>query len=216
MSKFILPILLAGAVAVADGTAAEAATISTLASENSTIQFWGLPDTAAYGQTFTMAAAALLNGITFRINDSGSAISYAAQVFAWDGAKTTGAALFSSTGATSGSGVMESVSVNTGATGLGAGQYVAFLQATSNGAALWGSVSGSSVYDGGAFVFQNNGGNTGLWGTVNWDTNGQGAGSDLAFALDYTVATVPLPAGLVLLLGALGSLAALRRRQAAA
>ncbi|MFN4128200.1 MAG: VPLPA-CTERM sorting domain-containing protein, partial [Paracoccaceae bacterium] len=100
---------------------------------------------------------------------------------------------------------------------LGAGQYVAFLQATSDGYTSWGSVA-ADAYAGGAFVFQNNNGDESQFGQSAWTSNWQGAGSDLAFSMtfDENISTVRLPAGGLLLIGALGGLAALRRRKLAA
>lgn len=185
---------------------AEALTISTLAQENSTIISWGLPDTAAYGQTFTLSSAATMNDVSFRINDRGTSVSFIAYLFEWAGNRTTGSALASVTGATSGTDAMETTSVDLGNVALGIGQYVAFLQATSSGSAAWGSVS-ADVYSGGAFVFQNNGGNEMSFGTSNWETNWQGSGSDLAFAMTFdNIVPIPLPAALPLMLLALGSL----------
>lgn len=195
-------------------TGASAAQISTLAGENSAIASWGLPNTAAYGQTFTLGSAGSLDNVTFRIDDSGSAVTYDLQVFAWGGTMATGTSLGSVSGATSGVSGMSTVSIGTGGIDLGAGTFVAFLQATSNGGTRWGSVNGSDAYAGGEFVFQNNGGNTSQWTTSNWSGDWQGPDYDLAFALD--VSPIPLPAGLPLLVGALGALGLVRRKTKAA
>lgn len=200
-------------LAVGVGTA-QAASVSTLAQENSTISSWGLPDTAAYGQTFTLGAASVLNSLSFRINDGGTAVDFSAFIFAWGGDRTTGAALFSTGGATAGAASMETVTVGLGNTAVAPGQYVAFFQATSAGSSSWGSVAGLDAYAGGAFVFQNNTGNQGLFGTSPWSTNWQGPGSDLAFELTYdSPRPIPLPAALPLMLVALGGLGIAARRR---
>lgn len=216
MKHLIQAAVLSVATVVAP-VAVQAATISTLADENSTIFSWGLPDTAAYGQTFTLAGASTLNDLTFRINDGGTAVSFIAYVFAWAGSQTSGAALSSVSGATAGLNGMSSVSVALGNVALGVDQYVAFLQATSAGSAAWGSVA-ADPYAGGAFVFQNNGGDESQFGQSSWTSGWQGAGADLAFSitLDENMSPVPLPAGGLLLIGAIGGLAALRRRKTAA
>ncbi len=86
--------LICSAVLVAGmATAASASSISTLADEDNIIQPWGLPDTAAYGQTFTTSSAGSLDNVTFRINDLGTSTSFDLQVFAWGGSMATGASL---------------------------------------------------------------------------------------------------------------------------
>lgn len=111
---------------------------------------------------------------------------------------------------------MADVLSNIGAVALAAGDYVAFLQATSPNNATWGSIDTSDIYAGGEFVFQNNGGNPALWTTSDWSSDWQGTNYDLAFEMvfdennnnDVPVApTLPLlVTGIVLMFGA-------RRRQ---
>jgi Autotransporter beta-domain len=161
--------------------------ISTLASESSTLSPWGLPDTAAYGQTFTVGSATRLGNVVFRINDRGTAITYQMRVFAWDAAnrRVVGPSLASTSGSSAGAAAMTSVSTNTSATLSGAGQYVVFLQATSNGSSIWGTAPGAS-YGGGDLVFQNNGGDTGQWSTVAWFVaDDRFVSLDMAFALSF-------------------------------
>ena len=188
-----------------------AATISTLADESVSISPFGLPNTAAYGQTFTLDAAATLNSLTFLINDGGSAISYDLHIAAWNGSMVSGASLFTSSGSTAGVADFAAVSSSLGDTLAAAGQYVAFFQATSTGSAQWRGTDSAGTYDGGEFVFQNNGGNVSQWTTVNWNAFGS---RDLAFEIvTDSVAAVPLPASLPLLLAGFGGLAAMRRRK---
>ena len=192
MKRLGMTAALAAATILGAGPAVAQTTISTLGSENGTVSQWGLPRTAAYGQTFTVAGATRLDRVTFRIDDnrSGNAgvtpISYQFQVFAWNAAtrRATGLSLGSTTGATSGSGRPETVVVETGGVDLpSAGQYVVFLQATSNGRAAWARTPGTAYADG-SFVSQNNSGNTANWTTRNWTVT---QSRDLVFELLFDV-----------------------------
>lgn len=194
---------------------AGAATISTLSQENSLIAPWGLPNTAAYGQTFTLGAADTLDDVTFRINDRGTAISYDLLIYGWTGATATGAALASVSGSTAGVNAMSSVTTSAGGVSLSAGSYVALLQATSAGSSNWGSVSGSDAYAGGAFVYQNNGGDVSQLVGGLFNSDHQGPGYDLAFEMNFGGApAVPLPAALPLLLAGFGAMGLMGRRKA--
>jgi hypothetical protein len=205
------PALFATALVLA--TAASAATIDTLGDENSTVRPWGQPDTSAYGQTITVVDAFALDNFQVRINDIGTAISFTAHVFAWLGDRTGGAALATVLGATSGSGMMETITIDTSGLILSAGEYVLFLQATSGGAGRWGSVRADAYADG-AFVFQNNSGDTSHFGTEGWTANLQGPGYDLAFGVNTAGVppAVPLPASSLLLLAGIAGLAGTARR----
>ncbi len=178
-------ILLAAALSTGVVASTHAGVITTLAAENSTIVLWGLPDTSAYGQTFNLASAANLNSVLFRIDDFGVATTFDLNIFAWDGSKASGASLASVSGSTAGVAGMADVFSSVGALALAAGDYVAFLQATSPGSAAWGSVDGSDAYAGGEFVFQNNGGNPAQWTTTNWESDWQGPDHDLAFEMVF-------------------------------
>jgi hypothetical protein len=170
--------------AMMEGGIAAAQDISTLANESSSISSWGLPDTAAYGQTFMVNSTSRLNNVTFRINDGGIAITYDAKVFAWDSVnkRVMGAALASASSQTAGASGMQTVTITTdGANLAGAGTYVVFLQATSAGNASWGSTDDATYADG-TFVFQNNSGDILQWDSTAWT---DGFGLDLAFALNF-------------------------------
>lgn len=187
------------ALSVAAG-GAWAATISTLGAETSSISPWGLPDTAAYGQSFTFGTSVDFASMTFRISSS-NAISYDAFLYEMTGADytdvTTGGVIASTSGATSGSGTMESYTANFGSVILGPGTYAVLFQATSAGSANWGSNGSDATYSGGTFLFQNNGGDS---SQLNGGTLGFASFGDLAFEVTYdAIAAVPLPASALLL-----------------
>ncbi len=166
-------------------TPATAQTISTLEiGPKGTIQSWGAPDTSAYGQTFTVSDPTRLDTATVSIRDNGNPISFDLHVFAWSGARATGASLGQVSGITAGSADFELIEIGSiGADLNAAGEYVFFLQATSNGSSSWQTVDGTSYADGN-FVYQNNGGNTDQWTTVNWTSSSL---NDLAFSLVFNL-----------------------------
>jgi hypothetical protein len=151
---------------------------------------FGCPDTTTYGQTITVPAGkTLLNKFTFAwINLGTGSMVVRGEVYAWDGTKATGSALYQSRKRTINfsDGVYHNetfrpngVSVTPGA------QYVLFAsidkdyeQCTNNYELGWGLVSSGDPYPGGGFVYQNNSGNEANWTTVPW--NGFGT-EDVAF-----------------------------------
>jgi hypothetical protein len=94
--------------------------VSTLASESGGLSSWGLPNTAAYGQTFTVANATRLDTVTFRIRDN-VGIGYDLQVFAWDptARRVTGSSLGSTSGTTPGTGSEEIATLAAGSNAVG-------------------------------------------------------------------------------------------------
>ncbi|GGF74862.1 hypothetical protein GCM10011402_29440 [Paracoccus acridae] len=203
--------LVMAAVLMVGAGAASAATISTLADENGTINSWGMPDTTYYGQTVSFGDNVDLNSFEFRIN-SFNDISYNSFVYAWDdeNGRVAGSALFSGTGTTLATGEMTSYLIDVGHLALTAGKYVIFLGATSAGSSEWGATN-DEAYDDGTFVFINTGG--GAFGSNSWTT---GWNRDLAFAVNYdevAIAPVPLPASGLLLLAAMGGVGGLSRRR---
>jgi hypothetical protein len=195
--------------------ASDAATISTLSRELSRTGPWGLPSVAAFGQTFTLDQTSTLKDVTFRIDDGGTAINFISYVFGWDASnvRTTGSALAAVSGSTGRSATMRSVSIGLGDITVGAGQYVAFFQATSVGRASVG-FTGGNVYDGGDFVFQDNLGDESLFNTGWRILNASGTDFDTAFEITYEpVAPIPLPGALPLMLAGLGALGIAARRR---
>ena len=112
-------------------------------------------------------------------------------VYAWDGAKATGAALYeSSNTATVGSGNFEKIDFKTGGIALAPGaRYVLFASAsktTCTSTGTWGITGSGDVYSGGNFVFLNNGTNPSLWTTNTWNVYAR----DLAFTATFAKSTI--------------------------
>jgi hypothetical protein len=155
------------------------------------ISTWGVPDTATYGQTFT--ASTLQGRLTsFTVDllfDGGVASQYQAFVYAWDGTKITGSALYSSGILTApSSATFTPITINTGGLILTPGQqYVFFLTTStitgqSEGDYHWGGIN-PGVYADGTFVYMNNGTNFGNLSSSNWN---QWTNYDLAFTASLT------------------------------
>jgi len=187
-------------------TAACAAALSTLAVSPAlaagTYKDWdgstdvvefGCPNTTTYGQVITIPANKhFLNKFVFSfINLNSGSMVVRGEVYAWDGSKATGSALWEGTPRTISfnDGVFHRYHFDTGVTAVTPGQqYVVFasidkdFEQCQGGYLLgWGSVDDSS-YAGGTFVFQNNGGDESQWTTSPWST----FGIDLAFRAELT------------------------------
>ena len=201
--------------------------VNTMPSWNGTsfISSFGVPNTATYGQVITVPAASTpITGFEFQINcTSGSGVTFRGLIYAWDGSKATGIALFTSgpqTLSTTPLGVFNLVSFSVPNLTVPAGQYV-LLATTSldytgapSGACRWGSVTNNATYPGGQFVFQNNSGNTAQWTSTTWSTIAQ----DLAFRVTGLVPFSTIPAAsttsllaTILFLALGGSLMMMRR-----
>lgn len=183
----------------------------------STIQPFGLSDTATYGQTFVAPVSGSLTDFTFFVTgDSSADLSLKGAVFAWSGSLlggggggAIGPALFlSSSFNYTGNGNFQSVTVNTGGVGVTAGQqYVMLLTVSdpvdynrSTGTTQWGDVlythAPGSASGGGGFVFYNNGDNFGALNTSAWDNFADFG--DLAFVAHIRGAAVPEPSTLAI------------------
>jgi hypothetical protein len=150
---------------------------------------FGCPDTTTYGQVITAPNKHTLNKFAFSwANSDGSTGSMVVrgEVYAWDGTKATGSALWESKPRTIsyGDGLFHQETFKPGALPMTPGaQYVLFAsidkdyeQCGNNYELIWGLVD-DSVYPGGTFVYQNNSGDENQWTLTGWSTYG----GDLAF-----------------------------------
>jgi hypothetical protein len=154
------------------------------------INWFGCPNTTTYGQVITVPAGVThLNRFIFtwaNVPGSSGSMVVRAEVFAWDGSKATGSSLYERKRSISfGDSAfhLETFKSTTGISVTPGAQYVLFAsidkdfeKCTNNYILDWGAVR-DSLYGGGTFVFQNNGGNENNWTNVAWNT----FGIDLAF-----------------------------------
>lgn len=187
------------------GNAQAASLIDTTPSWDGTlyIDAMGESNTATYGQTFTVGSDNVLNDFTFWLADRNdpAPVDFAGYVMAWDGSKATGNILYQSGQRSTTSAVgMEKFTFNTGGTNLTSGQqYVAFLSASNffdgvSSLANMGSLR-TNVYNGGDFVYYNNGSNFSALTINSWDCTG-GCFGDAAFTANFSSASaqsVPEP-----------------------
>lgn len=216
-------IVTAGAICIAFGTAeaGHAANIDTTPSwdGSSFTQPFGEPDTATYGQTFTVGTDNVLQSFSFWLGGfQDGSVDFAAYVMGWNGTNATGPILYQSAQQTkSSNSSFQEFAFNTGGINLNPGQqYVAFLSASNffdgnPGTTGMGTIiPDGDVYDGGGFVFYNNGSNFNLLTSDSWDSFSDR--NDAAFKASFT--PIPTPALLPGLLGM--GVAAWRKRKAEA
>jgi len=185
-------------VFVAFGSTQASASTSRVRPTINTFKFWdgsqevvqfGCPNTTTYGQVITVPAGkTLLNKFTFAwVNFQGAgSMVVRGEVYAWDGSKATGSALFQSGTrkiAFTDSLFHKEVFKPAGVGVTPGAQYVIFASIDKDFEKCfgdytlgWASVD-DSTYSGGTFVFQNNGGDESQWTLSAWNT----FGIDLAF-----------------------------------
>lgn len=174
---------------------------------------FGYPDTATYGQTFTVGSDNVLNDFAFWL-DTTETVYFGAYVAAWDGNKAVGPILFDSGMLDNlGPAGLQEIYVSTGNLALTTGQqYVAFFS-ISNYFALndtWTTMGFvySDVYAGGGFFYFNNQDDFSALTTTNWDDIG--IAYDAAFKANFSA--IPIPGAVWLLGSGLLGLIGLRRR----
>lgn len=157
------------------------------------ISSFGYPNSSTYGQVITAPTNTdtVLQSFSFHMNLPATC-TFNGYVYAWDGTKATGTALYkSSTMATLGSGSFEKIVFKTeGITLIPGNQYVLFASVsedTGSGVGKWGSVGTQDAYlgTGDTFVYLNNTTDTAQWTTVAWGTIAQ----DLAFTATFVTPT---------------------------
>ena len=193
MSRALLALLASLILVAAAAPAAGAATTIDTTPGDAAICAWGYPDTATYGQTVTAPSGDnVLRSFSFYVRTEGT-ITYRAEVYAWDGTKATGSALFESPPRTVGptGGEFEEVETVTGGVPLTPGQqYVLFLsvskdyESNSRGDVGCMRFNESSAYGGGEFRGLNDSGDESRWTSFGW--SGWEPGADLAFKATFS------------------------------
>jgi len=193
-------------------TPALAQDVDTTATFGGEIGSFGTPNTATYGQTFTVGADNALNSFTMYLDSGwGGTLDFQAYVYAWNGSRAVGNALYTSATQHFDNAGHAAFDFSTGGLNLASGQqYVAFL--TTTGVANSGSASalmpyagyGNDVYSGGDFVFFNNGNDFASLTGQDWDF--AGGWGDAHFKADFTagISAVPEPAAWGMLIGGFG------------
>ena len=163
------------------------------------IASFGVPNTATYGQTISIApGTAAIASFGFEIGHCTGSVSFRGEVYAWDGAKATGTALFESSPVTvvTASSSYQLVVFSTPGLTLPPGNYVLFAttsrdQAGASAAGCqWASVA-DTAYPGGYHVYRNNGTNVAQWTSGTWPT----LPLDLAFQLNLVSPVNPQATG---------------------
>jgi hypothetical protein len=185
------------ALAALGSSPAMAKKINTVASwdGSSYVQPFGCPDTTTYGQVITVPHGQhSLNKFSFEwINLDTGKMVMRGEVYAWDGSKATGSALWEGAPkrVSFSDGVFHTETFRPGSIPVTPGsQYVLFAsidkdyeKCTNNYELGWGLVTSGDPYPGGGFVYQNNAGDESQWTTTAWSSFG---GEDVAFIASFS------------------------------
>jgi len=157
---------------------------------SSYVQPFGCPDTTTYGQVVTIPNGQThLDKFHFSwINLGTGSMVVRGEVYAWDGTKATGSALYQSKRMTISfnDGVFHTVTFKPNLVPVTPGkQYVLFAsidkdyeKCTNSYEVGWGYIPSGDPDPNGLFVYQNNAGDESQWTTTAWSTFG---GLDLAY-----------------------------------
>lgn len=179
---------------------------------------FGVTDTSTYGQTFTVGSDNSLDSFTMYLNGAaGAAIKFKSYVYAWDGAKATGSALYSSALQTFSGGGTTAFAFDTSGLKLQSGsRYVAFLSTAGLQAGQPQNTYAmplvtSNTYSGGDFVFYNAGDNFAALTNSKWDCAECGFG-DAFFKASLSAGAVPEPATWAMMILGMGAVGFAMRR----
>jgi hypothetical protein len=212
---------------IAMGTISVYADTTISVPSNANINYFGHPDTATYGQTFTVPSLEnVLSSWTFSLqNHGGTDQNFKFFVMGWDSAnmRATGSVLYQSglTTITGGTTSMTDFTVNPNVSLNSGGEYVMFLNESGlngyNGEVVMAGNNSASSYTGGQFVFLNNGDN---FGEVTQQTWSDWSVRDTAFTATFiggsNSGTVPDAGSTLGILSlALGVLGVLKRKRIA-
>ena len=161
------------------------------------ISSFGIPNTQTYGQVIQIPTGVTqISSFSFRIK-APTTLAFRGEIYAWDGAKATGAALYDSAPvSTTNATIFEAISFTTGGTSVTAGQqYVLFASSSKDntghsGGGQWGSVGNNTAIAPGQFVFMNNSTDDTQWTSATWSTIAQ----DLAMTAAFNDPVPPPPA----------------------
>lgn len=152
------------------------------------ISTFGIPNTETYGQTIVVPVGqTMLQSFSFQINAQGNAVPFRGEVYAWNGTRATGTALYESAPmTTTADSNYHRYTFTPGVPVVGGQAYVIFAttsrEAQVNAGTRWGSIGNNSAYPSGQFVFLNNGTDTTQWTANTWST----IADDLAFSVAFT------------------------------
>jgi hypothetical protein len=222
-------VLLLGAVGAAFSAAAPAladTVIDTTQTYGGDLQPFGEPDTATYGQTFLVGADNVLNNFSlFLDGPAASPLSFKAYLFAWDGSKASGPALYTSGIRQFGGSPFDNPAEFTFSTGnlqlLSGQRYVAFVSTSEvqdgNEISVFMPTSGDdgNLIPGGGLVYYNNGADFAALTTNTWDYTG-GSFGDFWFKATLSAGTssdVPETASWAMMVAGFGMAGAALRSQ---
>lgn len=183
-------------------------------------------NTATYGQTFKTGADTVLDSFTLYLDHATRTVDFKAYVYAWNGSRAVGQALYSSDVQHFSGTQITGFTFNTGGLQLDSSlRYVAFLSTSGIAGGEDGSSKmpysgsfGSNPYADGDFVYYNNGDNFNLLTTNAWGMTG--GNGDVWFQANLSSAVIaargaaiPEPATMGLTAAALGAVALVRRRR---